>query len=120
VRLLVCGGRHYADKSRVWRLLDGIHAKHGIETIIEGRCPYGGADRHAQEWAEARGVENLGFPMVGRAGPARNSRMLAEGCPTHCLSLPGGRGTADMVRKATAALGRDHVHVVADGGKPQP
>lgn len=110
MRLLVCGGRDYTDRSRVWRLLDGIHAKHGIEVVIEGRCPLGGADLHAQRWAEARGVENLGFPMVGRAGPTRNSRMLAEGQPTHCLAFPGWRGTADMVRKAKMALGEAQVH----------
>lgn len=112
MRLLVCGGRDYRDRERVWRILDGIHAKHGIGVVIEGRCPFGGADLHAQKWAEARGVDNLGFPMVGRAGPARNSRMLAEGKPTHCLSFPGQRGTADMTRKAVAALGEDRVHVV--------
>jgi hypothetical protein len=112
MRLLVCGGRDYQNRDRVWRLLDGIHRKHGIAVIIEGRCPLGGADLHAQHWAEARGVENLGFPMKGRAGPARNSRMLAEGRPTHCLSFPGGSGTADMTGKAIAALGKDRVHCV--------
>lgn len=112
MRLLVCGGRSYKDRNRVWRLLDGIHAKHTITCIIEGRCPYGGADLHAQKWAEARGVKNEGFPMVGRQGPARNSRMLAEGKPTHCLAFPGGTGTADMVGKARAALGDNCVHAV--------
>lgn len=113
MRLLVFGGRYYGDRARVWRMLDGIHAKHGIAVVIEGRCPYGGADLHAQKWAEDRGVENIGFPMVGRAGPARNSRMLAEGQPTHALGFPGGRGTADMAGKAITALGRERVHLVA-------
>ena len=44
MRLLVCGGRDYAARTHVWRLLDGIHAKHGIVVVIEGRCPLGGAD----------------------------------------------------------------------------
>ncbi|RYG88415.1 MAG: DUF2493 domain-containing protein [Alphaproteobacteria bacterium] len=112
LRVLVCGGRYYKDRARVWKLLDGIHRKHGIAVVIEGRCPHGGADLHAQSWAEDRGVENLGFPMVGRAGPARNTRMLKEGRPTHCLSFPGGTGTADMTRKAIAALGEQRVHRV--------
>ncbi|ODP39369.1 hypothetical protein BFL28_10530 [Sphingomonas turrisvirgatae] len=112
MRLLVFGGRYYSDRARVWRMLDGIHAKHGIAVVIEGRCPYGGADLHAQEWAENRGVPNKGFPMVGRAGPARNSRMLAEGKPTHALGFPGNRGTADMAAKAIAALGAERVHQV--------
>jgi hypothetical protein len=112
MRLLVCGGRDYNDQARVWRLLDGINAKHGISCIIEGRCPYGGADLLAQRWAEARGIENEGYPMVGRQGPARNSRMIKEGSPTHCLAFPGGSGTDDMVRKAKSALGEDRVHIV--------
>lgn len=114
MRLLVCGGRHYSDRDLVWRMLDGLHKKYGIKVIIEGRCPFGGADLHAQTWAETRGVENLGFPMVGRAGPARNSKMLVEGKPTHCLAFPGGSGTADMTRKAIAALGEDRVHIVRE------
>lgn len=114
MRLLVCGGRHYSDRRRVWAMLDRLNAKHGIEVVIEGRCPFGGADLHAQAWAEARGVENLGFPMIGRAGPARNTRMLEEGRPTHCIAFPGGAGTADMTRKATAALGQDRVHIVKE------
>jgi len=93
-------------------MLDGIHAKHGITAIIEGRCPYGGADLHAQQWAEDRGVKNLGFPMVGRAGPDRNTKMLDEGKPTHCLAFPGGNGTRDMVRKASLRLGTAQVHEV--------
>ena len=112
MRLLVCGGRYYSDECRLRGMLDRIHAKHGITCIIEGRCPYGGADLIAQQWAESNGIENLGFPMAGKRGPERNSRMLKEGRPTHCLSAPGGRGTADMVTKAIDALGADHVHIM--------
>ena len=112
MRLLVCGGRHYTDQDIVWRSLDGIHAKHNITCIIEGRRPMGRADLHAKRWAEARGIENIGFPTVSRQGPARNSRMLAEGRPTHCLAFPGERGASDMLHKAWAVLGRDRVHRV--------
>lgn len=37
------------------------------------------------------------------AGPIRHQRMLDEGMPDLVLALPGGRGTADMVRHATLA-----------------
>lgn len=113
MRLLVCGGRHYSDHDKVWHILDGIHAKQPITCIIDGRCAVGGADLHAQRWAEARGIENIGFPKKGRAGPSRNDRMLAEGQPTHCLAFPGGRERADMVQKAKAALGPDRVYEIA-------
>lgn len=65
MRLLVCGGRHIAVQKRVWRILDGIHANHTITCVIEGRSPLGGADLHAQRWAEADGVENLGCEWLG-------------------------------------------------------
>lgn len=34
-----------------------------------------------------------------RAGPLRNTRAIAEGCPDLCVHLPGGSGTADAVGK---------------------
>lgn len=37
------------------------------------------------------------------AGPIRNRRMLLEGMPDLVVAFPGGRGTADMVRRARAA-----------------
>lgn len=37
------------------------------------------------------------------AGPIRNQRMLDEGKPDLVVAFPGGRGTADMVRRAKAA-----------------
>ena len=53
-------------------------------------------------------IECLTFPAdwktYGRAaGPLRNARMIAEGKPDLVLAFPGGRGTADMTRKARAA-----------------
>lgn len=44
------------------------------------------------------------WEQCGRqAGPLRNARMLAEGRPDAVIAFPGGKGTADMVRKARAA-----------------
>lgn len=37
-----------------------------------------------------------------KAGPVRNSVMLSVGKPDLVIAFPGGRGTADMVRKAKA------------------
>ena len=37
------------------------------------------------------------------AGPIRNAEMLADFKPDTVIAFPGGRGTADMVRKAKAA-----------------
>jgi len=38
-----------------------------------------------------------------RAGPLRNQRMIDEGKPDLVIAFPGGRGTADMVRRARKA-----------------
>lgn len=104
-RVLVCGGRDYADREHLFRELDLFHGLWPIETIITGGAA--GADRLAGAWALARNVRLQEFPADWsrgrRAGPERNVRMLAEGRPHLVIHFPGGRGTADMVAKARAA-----------------
>jgi hypothetical protein len=103
MRVLVCGGRHYSDALGVFRVLDAL--PDGPLTIINGGAP--GADALARRWAERSHVEVRTFPAdwsVGRsAGPRRNQRMIDEGMPDLVIAFPGGRGTADMVRRARAA-----------------
>lgn len=107
MRILVTGGRDYADLAAVYRALDRVHAKHGIELLIEGGAL--GADRIARAWAESRGVPWLPFyadwRKYGRAvaGKLRNGQMLSEGKPDAVVAFPGGTGTADMIAKAEAA-----------------
>jgi YspA, cpYpsA-related SLOG family len=67
-----------------------------------------GADTLADEWAKAQGIACQIFMAdwegLGRkAGPIRNQRMLDEGKPDLVIAFPGGRGTADMVRRAREA-----------------
>lgn len=106
-RVLVCGGRDYADRDRLFSELDRLLAnKLPDVVVIHGDAP--GADTLAKEYALARGLEHLPFPADWRAhgraaGPMRNSRMLAEGRPDACVAFPGGSGTADMAGKAKAA-----------------
>lgn len=106
MRVLVCGGRDYTDHIRVTTVLSKLHSEAGIDGVIEGGAR--GADRLAREWADRWHVpvetyeadwENQG----SFAGPARNRRMLDEGKPDLVIAFPGGRGTADMVRKARKA-----------------
>lgn len=59
-------------------------------------------------WARKRGLTNRKFPANwdahGRAaGAIRNKQMLLEGKPDLVIAFPGGRGTADMVRRAQEA-----------------
>lgn len=105
-RVLVCGGRDYANKDRVFEVLDTYHDAAGISLIIEGGAR--GADRLGAWWAEKRGVAKETYEADWEnqgsfAGPARNKRMLEEGTPDLVIAFPGGRGTADMVRKARRA-----------------
>jgi predicted polyphosphate/ATP-dependent NAD kinase len=87
-------------------VLDAMHRALGIDVLIEGDAR--GADRIAGYWARKNRVINLKFRADWNAhgkaaGAIRNQQMLDEGKPTHVLAFPGGRGTADMVRRAVAA-----------------
>lgn len=106
MRVIVCGGRTYNDRARLFAVLDKLHAEAGIDVIIEGGAK--GADQLAAIWSDKPGVglerfeadwENQG----SFAGPARNRRMLREGNPDLVVAFPGGRGTADMVKQARKA-----------------
>lgn len=109
MRVLVCGGRNYSDFARVCDVLNKLDDEAGVEVVIEGGAS--GADRLAREWARmvAKGgpdVETFEADWENQgsfAGPMRNARMLAEGKPDLVIAFPGGRGTADMVKKAWRA-----------------
>lgn len=104
MRLLVCGGRHYAGEAGFDREMNAMFARVGYPIVIITGCA-GGADRLARQWANSHGVPlkvfKADWTAHGRAaGPKRNQRMLDEGQPDFVLAFPGGRGTADMVRRA--------------------
>lgn len=102
MRVLVCGGRDYDDAARVAAELRKVNPS----IIIEGGAT--GADYCAAHWAAKAGVLVETFAADwkthGRAaGPIRNQRMIDEGKPDLVIAFPGGRGTADMVRRARKA-----------------
>jgi hypothetical protein len=108
MKVLVCGGRDYADRSAVYLALDKLHATRQVSMVIQGGA--GGADRMAREWAEERRIHFAEVPALwklpdGRtdraAGPARNRAMLFLH-PDGVVAFPGGKGTADMVAAAVA------------------
>ncbi len=81
MRLLITGGRKFADRDLIRSILDRLHAQHRFTLLIHGDAR--GADRLAAEWAQARGIPVLACPVDrkrdGRAArPKRNRRMLAE------------------------------------------
>lgn len=111
-RVLVCGGRDYKGRDRVFEWLDVIHEDSNIAVVIHGACcdkegNLRGADRWAEEWAISREVPYYGVPAKwaseGRsAGPKRNQWMLDHAKPEIVLACPGGSGTAHMRRIAEA------------------
>lgn len=117
MRLLVFGGRTFADSRMLASALDRIHAANEITFLIQGgqrrwcaeSVRWIGADWLASEWARWREVPFVNEPARwardgGRvAGPLRNSRMLEKWLPEKGLEFPGGSGTADMRRKLIAA-----------------
>ena len=107
MRVLVCGGRDYQDRARVFAALDALDSQRGPLVVIQGGAS--GADSLAREWCFAqRTCELVNVPADWRAhgraaGPMRNQKMLDKYAPDLVLAFPGGRGTADMVRRARSA-----------------
>jgi hypothetical protein len=105
MRVLVTGGRDFADRELLFGALDRIHAEKVFAVLVHGGAK--GADRLAGEWGVARGVaveaQPADWKQYGRAaGVIRNSTMLKEK-PDLVIAFPGGKGTADMVKKAKQA-----------------
>jgi hypothetical protein len=103
VKVLVCGGRDFADKEWLVAELDHLHHASKITLLVNGGAP--GADTLASNWAITRGIAvsvyRADWEKYGRAaGPIRNQEMLDSEKPDAVLAFPGGRGTADMVARA--------------------
>lgn len=106
MRLLVCGGRDYTDRARVYRVLTAVHEKRGVELVVSGGAQ--GADFLGEAWAKSQGIPIHVYPAEwarygSRAGILRNQRMLDEEEIDGVVAFPGGIGTADMVRRAEKA-----------------
>lgn len=105
-RILVTGGRSYDNQAMLFGALDMQAELSAIAYIIQGGAD--GADRLARLWCHSRMFRYDNYPADWNkhgkaAGPIRNQQMIDEGQPTMVFAFPGGRGTADMVRRAKAA-----------------
>lgn len=123
VRVLICGGRNYADHAAVDKLMQDVITRFGpIACVIHGAAT--GADTLGMEWALTHNIGHAPYPADwtdlthtdalirvrrdgkrydARAGFRRNQRMIDEGKPNIVVALPGGNGTADMVARARKA-----------------
>ena len=102
---IVCGGRLFQDRELMHDALsDLLMRQHGhLDTIVHGGAS--GADYLAGEWGKRNGYQVIVFEANWKqhgkaAGPIRNSLMLELAKPELVVAFPGGRGTADMIRKA--------------------
>lgn len=100
MKVIIGGGRDFEDM----HVLVLAIAASGLEIteIVHGNCPRG-ADRLAFLYANTNGIPQTPFPADWKryrlsAGPRRNREMAnyAQGL----ISLPGGRGTANMIYEA--------------------
>lgn len=119
MRILVCGGREYDDWKVFSDTLWGVIKSLGLDnqdyfegdnskkiTIIHGDAK--GADFMARIWAKLWGCTERRYSANWRddgysAGPIRNQLMLDDGKPDLVVAFPGGKGTADMVKRAKQA-----------------
>lgn len=103
-RIIVCGGREYADRDRVAGVL--TEYLHNSPVIVHGAAR--GADTLAGDVAEDLLLEVEPHPAdwdryrgqrPNPAGFIRNKEMAKLGADL-CIAFPGGGGTEDMVRRA--------------------
>ena len=100
--LLICGGRNFDDYGYLRGAMTMLQFNPSL--IIEGGTT--GADLLAKKWAIENKIHFAEVPALwtvfrNSAGPLRNAAMLLLK-PDYCLALPGGKGTADMVKKCHA------------------
>jgi YspA, cpYpsA-related SLOG family len=106
MKAIVCGWRDFKDWRFLSATLDALHADTPFDRIATGAQQ--GADTLAEIWARRRGIRLELYHALWRthgdaAGPIRNQKMLDDEHPDVVIAFPGGRGTADMVRRAKDA-----------------
>ena len=114
---LVCGGRRFDDYDGLREVLTslarhrgGVPAQvvHGNAGGIDATGKTFGADKLGGLWASRLAITVTAVPANWRkhgpsAGPIRNQKMLDDFEPELVIAFPGGKGTADMIRRAREA-----------------
>lgn len=104
MKILVTGGRGYADQRFLTAALDLLHARFTLSEVVHGAAT--GADTLADRWARANGVTPYPFPAPwdgyagNYAGRVRNGKMLRDARPDLVVGFTGGSGTAHMLSLA--------------------
>ena len=104
---LICGGRDFEDQDMFNAAMSDIVSLYGMPSrIVHGGAK--GADSLAGKWADRHALEEIvvrpQWELFGKsAGVLRNQLMLDRHHPKRVIAFPGGRGTADMVRRSREA-----------------
>lgn len=91
------------NKKRAFRILDKIHARNGIESVVSGGAF--GPDSWGEEWAELNDVPcwviKPDWDRHGRAaGFIRNADIINAGCRVVAFWDGESNGTLDSINKA--------------------
>jgi hypothetical protein len=103
MKVMVTGGRKYADEDRVLATFKAFIQTHGqIDELVVGDAT--GADSLARVIAMELGIKVSVFYANWKlhkmaAGPIRNQELIDQD-PDWLLPFPGGNGTADATRRA--------------------
>lgn len=105
MKVIVCGGRDFTDKSFLFHKLNKMNAEFHFDVVYEGGAK--GADTFAREWAKEANIPCKTFSAEWdkygtKAGPIRNLQMLDQN-PDMVIGFAGGRGTDHMLKVARAA-----------------
>ena len=104
---LICGGRDFTDQQMFDGAMSQLIELRGCPArIVEGGAQ--GADKLAAQWGDRMAIPvaelRADWKAYGKgAGSIRNQKMLDEQKPTTVVAVPGGNGTADMVKRARKA-----------------
>jgi hypothetical protein len=106
LKVIVCGGRSYADFTAICAALLKVRCSLGITEIIHGGVS--GADALANTWAVKHGVPVKSYPPDydkhgEEAVTIRNNSMITEGKPHLIIAFYGGPGTKDLLERAGKA-----------------
>lgn len=116
MRVIVTGGRDWANSDAICGALDRLLRRHGNELKVRhGACypkedsrgerPLVSADWLAELWCKANGLQSYPVPanwsLGPKGGPMRNEEMARMGADL-CLAFWDGKsaGTLDMIRQA--------------------
>lgn len=114
MNILVCGGRNYKNKEKLFKVLDLFLPEPEYDEylqqippsliIIQGGAT--GADALAREWSDLHRIDGIEHPAewdkYGKAaGPIRNTKMINDGYGVDLvIAFKGGAGTKDLINKA--------------------